>query len=142
ADAVGDKLETVAVSRDYKDLVAFLPRTLGERGKEIIGLVALQLDRQDAQGLKHLADQRELLAKYIGSRGTIALVFGVGVNAKLRRSLVEAHDDAVGLLVGKQLDEHRGKPINRVRDLPGRGNKGIGERVESTESKRMTVKEQ
>ncbi len=99
ADAIAHELEHVAVARDDQYLVAFRLRLLGQRGQQVVGFVAFELDDRDAHRVEDFADQRELLAELIGGLAAVGLVLRVAIVAVSGPASVEADGNAVGLLV-------------------------------------------
>ena len=49
----------------------------GERGDDVVGLVALDLEHRDLQGVEDLVDEADLALELVGSRGPVGLVLGV-----------------------------------------------------------------
>ena len=132
------QLERVAIAGDDDHLQPDLLRLPRQRADDVVGLVVLQLDNGDAQDVQKLADARHLRAHLIGHVRTMGLVSLVIPEAE-RRSLVEGHDDVVGLLFLQDGEEHRGKAVHRIGQLPARGLQVGRERVISAVCKGVAV---
>jgi hypothetical protein len=114
-----DQLEEITVGGDDHRLHPLLHRPEGQGGDGVVGLVALDLHDGDLQRPQHLADQPELLPELVGRLRAAGLVVGVHGQPLHGRSLVERHRDPVRLLLGQELDQHRGEPVHGVGDLAG-----------------------
>ena len=137
-----DELVGVAVAGDDDDLVALVPRTRGQGGDHVVGLVAGHVDDRDAQGLDDLADQAHLLAQDVGRLGSARLVVGEDLVPERRLGPVEGGGNGVGPVVLQQVDEHRREPEHGVGDLSRRGRHVGGQREEGTIRERVPVDEQ
>ncbi len=92
---IADELHQVLVGRDDDD--ARSPR-LGLAGigrDQVVGLVALQLDRMQAEGADRIAHQRHLALEVVGRVGPVALVVRKDLLAERALGLVE-HDGEMG----------------------------------------------
>ena len=130
-DAVAHQLKDIAIAGDQNYFATFFPRVLGQGRQQVVGFVAFQLDRGNAQASQHLADQRQLLLEQVGSRGSAGLVFLVAIESKLRRALIEANDDSLRPLVGQKFDQHRRKAVDGVGHLAGGRDESIGQSEKS-----------
>jgi hypothetical protein len=63
----------------------------GQRGDDVVGLVALQLEAGDVEGPRGLARQRDLRAQILGHLVPVGLVEVVEVVAERVAALVEDH---------------------------------------------------
>ena len=116
------ELEEVAVRGHDGGLDAPLGGADGQRAQHVVRLVAVHDAKDgDLQRLQDLLDEPELGPEIPGHLRPSGLVLGVLLQAHGGRARVERHGDEVGLLLGQQLDEHRGEPVDRVRDLTGAG---------------------
>ncbi len=131
------ELVRVPVTGDDEHLVAGVAGAGGQRGDDVVGLVAGELDDGDLERLDHLADQPHLLFEDVGGGVAVGLVVGDPLVAERRLGAVEGDRDGVGLVVAHQVQQHRREPVDRVRDLARRqrdvsrkGKEGaVGERV-------------
>ncbi len=132
-----DQLVRVAVTRHDDHVLVAVARLGGQRGDDVVGLEAGDLQDRDVEGRHHLAHEPHLLAEDVGSLLPTGLVVVEELVAERRLGTVEGDGDAVGTMVLEQVDQHRGEPEDGVRDLPGcgrhvrrQGEEGaVGERV-------------
>ena len=141
--ALGDELERVPVTGDDDGLP---PRLLGARGQcghDVVGLVALQRERGDAQGLHDLHGQLDLARELRGRLGAAGLVLRVLLGAERGPGEVERHGHVRGPLLPDHGQEHGGEAIHGVRVLARvRGEVLGGQRVERAERHRVPVQDQ
>ena len=134
------ELEGVAVGRDDGGLDARLVCAGRERGDHVVRLPALELEVAVAERLHDRTEVRELLAQEIGHRPPPLLVDDVscfGDRGAVGRSRVPGDGDALGPVIGEELEEHVREAEQRVRgeavtrgELLGQGEKGpVGEVV-------------
>ncbi len=116
ADVLGDELERVAVGRDDARLHSRLVRPGRERGDDVVGLPALELEVPVPEGLDDRTEVRELLAEQVGHRAAVGLVLGGDLLA-MDGPRVPGDRDAAGLVVGQQLEEHVREAEESVRRL-------------------------
>ena len=121
------ELEDVPVAGNDENLIAFLPQVLRQSRQEIVGFIALELDHRDPQALEHLADQWKLLPKSVGCLRSPGLVFRIAIEPELRRALIKTYNDCIWTLVRQKFDEHRGKTIDGIGDLPGGSDERVGQ---------------
>ena len=115
----------------------------GERGDDVVGLEVLLRQRRDAEHVEHLPDQVDLAAELVRRRAAVGLVVGEGLRAERLAREVERHRQVGRRLVAQEVDEHRGEPEDRVRDLPGLGLEVLGgQREERAVGHRMAVDQQ
>ena len=113
-----DQLVAVAVAGHDDDVVAPVAGLRGQRGDDVVGLVAGGLEHRHGEGLEHLSDQPHLLAEDVGCRLALRLVGRRHLVAERGFGPVERDRDQVGVVVLHQVDEHRGEPEHGVGDLP------------------------
>ena len=94
-------------------------KVLRQSRQQIVGFIALRARPSGSASFEHLADQRKLLPKSVGGFGSPGLVFGVTIEPELWRAFIETNNDGVRTLVGQKFDQHRGKTIDGIGDLPG-----------------------
>ena len=87
--AVADELQHVPVAGHDDDLVALLLGLLRQRGEQVVGFEALQLDDRDPHGIEDVLDQRELLAEQVGRLAAVRLVLRVALVTERGTPLVE-----------------------------------------------------
>ena len=142
-DVVGDELQRVAVAGADEHLHPGRGGLGGERGDDVVGLVALDHHGGDAQGVEHLADERDLAAEVVGRVLPAGLVLGVDVAAERLAGDVERDGQVSGHLVAQHVDEHRREPEHGVGGLPRGGREVLdGQRVEGPVGHRMPVDQQ
>ncbi len=88
---VAHELVAVAVAGDDDHLVAGVDELVGGRGDQVVGLPAGQVDRCDADGVEHLADEPHLLAQDVGGGFSLRLVQRFGLVAECGLGTVEGH---------------------------------------------------
>ena len=110
----------------------------------VVGLVALGLERRDAQRVEDLLDQGDLALEVGRARVAVGLV--LGVLARCGRSCGETSKATatwVGLLVAQHVDQHRGEAVDRVGRLPGRGGEVLDRQGEERAvGQRVTVEQE
>ncbi len=136
------QLEEVAVRGDDHGVDPRTRRLEGEGADGVVGLVALGADDGDLQGVEHLLDEPELGTELGGCLGAARLVLGIELQADRGGAHVERHGDQVGLLVGEELDQHRGEPVDRVRDRAAAGGQGLRQREERPVREAVAVEEE
>ena len=140
---VRDQLEHVAVAGDDEHVHVLRRGLRGQRGDEIVGLVARRRQPPDAERVEHLEDQAELAAEVLGRLAAVGLVLDVLLVPERRLAPVERHRDVRRLLVAQHVDQHRGEPVDRVGRLPGGGREVLDrQREECPVGQRMTVEQQ
>ncbi len=114
ADVVRAELERVAVGGHDARADAGLVGARRDRGDDVVGLPALELEVAIAEGLDDRPEVRELLAQQVRHRPALALV--------LLRHLepmggpgIPRDCDALRLVVDQQLEQHVDEPEQRVR---------------------------
>ena len=96
----------------------------------------------DLQRLQHLLDQPQLWPEVARGLGPARLVLGVLGQSHGGRARVEEHRDQVGSLLGQQLDQHAGEPVDRVRDRAAGGGERGREREERPVGQRVSVEQE
>ncbi len=143
ADAGAHELEEVAVRRDDGGLEALGSRAHGQRAEVVVGLVPVaHAQDRDMQGVEDLLDQAQLGLEVAGRLPAPGLVLGVLGEAYGRGARVEGHGDQVGVLLGEELDQHRGEPVDRVGDLAGLGGQRGWQREEGAVGQAVTVQKE
>jgi hypothetical protein len=102
-DARSDQLHQVLVGRHDGAGRALLDGDAGVGGDQVVGLVARQLAARQAEGVRGLADQRELRDQIFRRLRPMRLVLAEDVVAKGRAAGIEDHRDMVDLGI---VDEH------------------------------------
>ncbi len=140
---VRDQLEHVPVA-GYDQHVHVLGSGLGgQRGDEVVGLVARRGQPPDAERVEHLEDQAELAAEVLRRLAAVGLVLDVLLVPEGRLAAVERHREMGRLLVAEHVDQHRGEPVDRVGRLPGHGGEVLDrQREECPVGQRMTVEQE
>ena len=142
-DVVADQLERVAVAGADEHLEPLGLCLGGQRGDEVVGLVALDPEVGDVQRPQHLLDEVHLAAEVVGRGRAIGLVLGVALAAERGPRDVEAHREVGGLLVAQHVDQHRREAVDRVGGLPGAGAEVLrGQREERAVGQRVAVEQQ
>ena len=139
---VVDELQGVAVTGDDERLEALRQRLGGQRGDDVVGLVVLLLQRDDAHFLEHLLQQRHLAAELLGGLLALGLVVGELVRAEGLAADVERDGDVGGLLFRQEVRQHGQEPVHRVGELPAGGGEVVGgQREEGPEGHGVAVDE-
>ena len=140
---VGDELERVPVAGHDQHVHAVRGALGGERGDDVVGLVAGHRHPPDAERVEHLEDQAELGAEIRGRLGPVRLVVHVLLVPERRLAPVEGHRDVRRVLVPQHVDEHRGEAVHGVRRLPGGGGEVLRrQREKGPVGQRVPVDEQ
>ncbi len=122
-----DELEGVPVRGDDGRLHPRLVGTRGERGDDVVGLPALELEVPVPERLDDRTEVRELLAEEVGHRPPVGLVALVLLHP-LDRPGVPGDGDPLGPVVGQELEEHVREPEQRVRRHPLARRELLGQR--------------
>ena len=117
----GHELEHVAIAADDEHVHVLPGRLGGQRGDEVVGLVAGLRQPLDAQHVEHLEDQAELAAEVGRRLPPVRLVLDPLLVPERRLAAVEGHGHVRGPLVPQHVDEHGGEPVDRVGRLAGGG---------------------
>ena len=137
------QLQRVPVTGTDEHLVTPADGLLGERGDDVVGLVVRLGQHRDAEHTQHILHQADLALELVRCRAAVGLVLGEGSRAERLAGHVEGHGQVRRLLVAQQVDQHRGEPEDRVRDLPGgRAEVVRGDREEGAIGHRMAVDQQ
>ena len=141
--AAADQLHQVLVRTDDRRPSAGLARMAGQRGDDVVGLVAFDLDTGDVEGPRRLARQRELRPQLLGQGRAVGLVVRVDVVAEGLGTVIEDHRDmgrriaALGVL--HVFPQHVAEPGHRTDGQPV-GFAGQGrQRVEGAEDEGRSV---
>ena len=122
---------------------AFGLRLGGERGDDVVGLVAGHGQVPDAERVEDLEDQADLAAELIGGLGPARLVLDVLLVPEGRLAAVEGDRHPGRLLVAQHVDEHRGEAVDGIGRLARRGGEVLhGKREEGPVGERVAVEEQ
>ena len=115
---VAHQLIAVAIAGDNDDVVATLFAHQRNGADNVVGLEAHEVDGGDIECNQYLAHQPHLLAQNV--RGCFALCFVLRVRVVPKRWFgpVKCHQHAVGFVFFDEVDEHRHKAKDGVRDLP------------------------
>ena len=90
-DAGANELHQVFVGRHDGNVTACVHRLFGIGRDQIVGLVAIELDAGDVEGLHGVADERKLRKKLFRRRRPLGLVLRVDLVAKRLASRVKDH---------------------------------------------------
>ena len=122
-----DQLERVAVRGDDGRLHPGLVGARRERGDDVVGLPALELEVPVPEGLDDGSEVRELLAEEVGHRPPVGLVALVLLHP-FDRPGVPGDGDPLWPVVGQELEEHVREPEQRVRRHPLARRELLGQR--------------
>jgi hypothetical protein len=115
-----DELVGVAVTGHDDDVVPAGLGLLGERGDDVVCLVAGQVDGDDTERVDDLPHEAHLLAQDVGRLVPVGLVGGDALVAEGLLRAVEGGDDRVWLMVLHEVDQHGCEAEDGVGDLaPG-----------------------
>ncbi len=123
---VADQLVDVAVAGDDHHRDLRLARAPGQGRDQVVGLEALGLDVGEAEGLDGRRQVRPLLAQQVGPRLALRLVRLVGDLAPGPAG-VPGDDHRRRIVLGDDLRQHRGEPVDRVRRPPVGGRHVLGQ---------------
>ena len=142
-DPVAHQLERVAVAGADQHVEAFALGPRRDGGDDVVGLVALGLQRRDAQRVEHLLDEVDLPAEVGRARAAVGLVVGEQLGAERLAGHVERDRDVRRVLVAHDVDQHRGEAVDGVGRLAGRGREVLDrEGVERAVGQRVPVEQQ
>ncbi len=137
-DLVVDQLHQVLVRGDDGNVGARRLRLFRIGRDDVVGLVALDLDGVQVEGLARLADQGELRHQLLRRVGAVALVIGIDVVAEIAPRGVEDDGDMIRIGIAQQLHQHPGETEDRVdRRAVGAGQRA--DRVEGPEDEAGAV---
>ena len=141
AHVVRAELERVAVGRHDARADPGLVCARRDRGDDVVGLPALELEVAIAEGLDDRPEVRELLAQQVGHRPALALVLLRHLEP-MGRPGIPGDGDALRLVVDEQLEQHVDEPEQRVRRKPLRRRQLLGQREERTVGEVVPVDEE
>jgi hypothetical protein len=142
-DLAADQLQGVPIAGADEHLDALARRLGGEGGDHVVGLVALDGQRRNAQRLEHFLDERELTPEVRGRLAATGLVFRVRFGAESLPRDVERDRQVSGVLIPEQVDQHGGEAVDGVCRLARRGGEVLHrKRVEGAIGKRMAVQQE
>ena len=141
--SVVDQLQRVPVAGDDQHAHVDGSGGGGERGDDVVGLVARHAHHRDRQRRADLADQRDLPPEVGRRLAAVGLVLRVGLVPERRPALVPGDGDVGRRLVPQDVDQHRGEAVDRVGGLPGGGREVLdGQREEGAVGQRVPVEQQ
>ncbi len=115
------QLEGITVAGDDEDFPSVVDGLAGERGDDVVGLVALGAELGDLKGLEDFVHQWQLAPEVVRGLGSLCLVLGVRLRAERLAGNVPSDGDPVGVVVLEQPDEHPGESEHGVGHLPRLG---------------------
>ena len=144
---VRDHLERVPVTREHEHLEVLGGGRGGERGQDIVRLVALARDDRNANSLEDASDVGDLSVELLRGLVPAALVLPVLLGAQGRALEVEGDDQVGGLLLAHELDHGVHESVDALGvDAVGRHETGAptvlgsaGEREECAERQGVAV---
>jgi hypothetical protein len=116
-DVPVDELEEVTVAGDHHHLDALPRRAVGDRGDDVVGLVALHPQVAVTEGLDQRLEVRPLLGQQVGPGPALGLVLFV-LGLAPGHAGVPDHEGRLDAVLGDDLHEHRGEAEDRVGRLP------------------------
>ncbi len=90
----------------------------GQRGDDVVGLVAFEFERRKIKGPHQILDQRNLRYQILGHGRTVGFVFRINLLAKGRPPGVKNHCQMIRCMLTDHLEQHIGEAINGVGGLP------------------------
>ena len=135
------ELEGIAVAGHDHDVLSRVAGPGGERREHVVGLVTLQVEARDAEGVENIADHRELRREQIGDRVPVGLVLGDDVVSEGPLGTVPRDRDPARVMGLKEVDQHAHETVNGVGYRPvGRAQIG-GYGEESPKDERVAVEQ-
>ena len=110
-----DQLQCVPIPRDDDRLRTSPCRLRCKRTDDIVGFVAIHLEKGNPEGLGQLLQQRNLRDQFLGGLVPRALIRRIQLRAECRAALVERDDDLRRREFLHQLHEHHRKTMHRIR---------------------------
>ncbi len=123
AHPLGNDLHQILVARNDGHLHPFGGMLSGQRSDDIIGLVALNLQRRQVESPHQILDQRNLRHQVLRHRRAVGLVFGINLLAEGRPPGVKHHRQVIRRMLAHHLEQHVGKTVHGI----GRHPLGIGQ---------------
>ena len=142
ADARPDELEEVPVGGHDRRLDPSLGRLDGEGADRIIRFVVRDPEHPDAERLHDFLDQAQLWLEVFGSLSSSRLVVGIHRQPGYRLAHVEGHGDEIRMLLGEELDQHRGEAVDRVGHLAGGSRERAGKCEERSVREGVSVQDE
>lgn len=121
-----DQLQRVPVTGDDEDLETLRLGLGGERGDDVVGLVAVDREHLDAERIEDFLGDVDLPVELVRRLRPLRLVLRVHLRAEGLPGDVERCGDVRRLLVAQQVDEHRGEAVHRIGVLTGLGLEVLG----------------
>ena len=142
-DQRAHQLEEVAVGGDDRGVDPLFGRPHGQGADRVVGLVAVgDPQHGDRSASSTSSINPSCGRKSPGVSARPGLVVGVLRQAYRGRARVEEDRDQVGSLLGQQLDQHAGEPVDGVRDRSAGGGEGRREREERPVRQRVPVEQE
>ena len=79
------------------------------------------------------------MPKSVGCFSSPGLVFCITIEPELRRALIKTYHHCIWTLVRQKFDEHRGKTIDGIGNLPGGSNERVGQGEKCAKRQRMAI---
>ena len=116
--AFGDQLKAVLVAGDQQAGVSRLSAQTAHGPQQIVCLIARQLHPQDAHGVQHRFQHRQLQGQLLRYGLALGLIAVVGLVAEGWFPPVKGHAEPIGLFLLQQLLQNGHKAIDRVGGRP------------------------
>ena len=137
---VVDGLAEILVGGHHIDVSPFSRETGGEGAYHVVSLKTFLHYDGDAEGLRYLGQRLHRVDHELGSRGTVCLVFGIGLVAEGLGVSVEAYRHVGGMLLGKHFQKVLGEAEEDGGVLPLRiDHRPAEEGIEHPEDQGVTV---
>ena len=125
-DVLPDQLEGIPIAGYHDGVDAPVGRLGCERRDHVVGFVALDRDVGVPEGIDQLDQVGPLVPEEVGFRWAVRLVLRVDLLPP-RHAGIPCHDDLARVVLGNQLDQHRGEAEDRVGRPAVRGRHRIRE---------------
>ena len=116
-----DQLERVAVAGDDERFEALRLGLGSQRRDDVVGLVVVLFQRDDAHLFQHLLNKRHLTTEFLRSLLTLGLILREDLVAEGFAGDIEGDRHVRGLFLAEDIGQHGEEAVHRVRCLTAGG---------------------